>query len=164
MELLKIVPSASNDQASVSQQVEALRDRLGSALRIANQLAGPQTQLPAERAAVDGHYVRKLLQLRRGRDRFFAGELFADPAWDILLELYAAALGQFRVSVSQLCVGAAVPPTTALRWIKQLEHEGLIARRSDPTDGRRQFLELTDRSFDAMNGYFRTVPMDTPVI
>jgi DNA-binding MarR family transcriptional regulator len=105
-----------------------------------------------------------MLKLRRHRDRFFAGELFADPAWDILLELYAAALAQFRVSVSNLCIAAAVPPTTALRWIKQLEEGGIIERRSDPTDGRRQFLMLSDEALHSMNAYFRTVPVGASLI
>lgn len=108
--------------------------------------------------------VRALIKLRRNRDRFFDAELFADPAWDILLELYAAALGQLRVPVTSLCSGAAVPATTALRWIGQLEERGLITRRPDPTDGRRCFLMLSSDGFEAMNGYFRTVPASSPLI
>ena len=143
--------------------MEALRDRLGSVLRIADQLSGPP-EAPALNHAVTECYIRNMLKLRRHRDRFFASELFADPAWDILLELYAAALGQFRVSVSNLCIAAAVPPTTALRWIKQLEEAGLTERRADPTDGRRQFVMLSDEALSSMNAYFRTVPVGASLI
>jgi DNA-binding MarR family transcriptional regulator len=111
---------------------------------------------------VSEHYVRALLKLRRQRDRFFGSDLFADPAWDILLELYASELGQFRVSISHLCIAAAVPTTTALRWIGLLENEGLVGRRRDPTDGRRQFIMLSEKALAAMNSYFRTVPAGTP--
>lgn len=99
-----------------------------------------------------------LLKLRRRRDCFFAAELFADPAWDILLELYAAQLGQRRIPVSSTCIGAAVPTTTALRWISSLEENRLIERRDDPIDGRRVFLSLTSEALAAMDAYFATVP------
>ena len=102
--------------------------------------------------------VRDVLKYRRRRAKFFKGDLFADPAWDILLELYAAELGQRRMSVSSLCLGAAVPGTTALRWIKTLERMGLICRANDPMDGRRVFLSLSSEAVSAMDGYFATVP------
>lgn len=163
MEFLKIVPPPSDGNESISRQVEVLRDRLGSAMRIADQLTDAP-EAPAFNHAVTECHIRTMLKLRRHRDRFFASELFADPAWDMLLELYAAALGQLRVSVSALCIAAAVPPTTALRWIKQLEEAGLIKRKADPTDGRRQFMMLSDQALGAMNAYFRTVPVGASLI
>jgi DNA-binding MarR family transcriptional regulator len=163
VELLKIDAARSDRNDLISQRMETLRNRLGSAMRIAEELAGTPAS-PGSGNAVDERYIRNLLKLRRSRDRFFADGLFADPAWDILLELYGAALGQYRVSVSNLCHGAAVPATTGLRWIKQLEEEGLIGRRPDPTDGRRQFLELSGKGFEAMNGYFGSIRAGSQVI
>jgi len=61
--------------------------------------------------------VRAVIRARRARAQFFEATLFADPAWDMLLELFASELGTERMSVTALCAGAAVPPTTALRWI-----------------------------------------------
>lgn len=98
--------------------------------------------------------VRKVLRARRRRYQFFSEELFADPAWDILLELYAAQLAQRRISVGAVCVGAAVPGTTALRWISALEKRGLVARHDDPYDGRRVYLRLTATGLCSMDGYF----------
>ena len=69
--------------------------------------------------------------------------MFADPAWDILLDLYVARIEDADVSISGACVAAAVPATTALRWIRQMEREGLIGRAADPTDQRRQYVFLT---------------------
>lgn len=105
-----------------------------------------------------------MLKLRRKRDEFFAGELFADPAWDILMELYAAALGQQKISVGNVCLGAAVPSTTALRWITLLENKKLIERRADPMDRRRFYLVLSSDGLAAMDNYFKTVPDGTPLI
>lgn len=102
-------------------------------------------------------YVRTLIRFRRDRGRFFDAALFADPAWDILLELYAAELGQQRVSVGSLCVGAAVPATTALRWIAALENKGLICRTDDPMDGRRVFIALAPNTARALDAFFASL-------
>ncbi len=89
----------------------------------------------------------------------FAPELFADPAWDMLLELYALHLEQRRVSVSSLCIAAYVPPTTALRWVAKLEEEGLASRTEDATDGRRTWIELSEEGIERMQRYFETLPL-----
>ncbi len=98
--------------------------------------------------------VRAILRARRLRERFFSPELFADPAWDMLLDLAAARLEQSRVAVSSLCIAAAVPPTTALRWIKALTERGLLERKNDDCDARRVFIQLSDHAAAALNGYF----------
>lgn len=98
--------------------------------------------------------VRSVIRARRLRARFFTEELFADPAWDMLLDLTQAELAQHRVPVSSLCIAAAVPATTALRWIKSMTDAGLFVRRADPHDGRRVFVELSPGASAAMRGYF----------
>ena len=95
-----------------------------------------------------------MLRARRLRDRHFPGELFADPAWDMLLDLMAARLAGERVSVSSLCIAAAVPPTTALRWIRNLTAQGLFEREADRDDARRIFIRLSDEGARAMEQWF----------
>jgi DNA-binding MarR family transcriptional regulator len=156
MEQAKLVASDDIDQANM-QCVEGVLQRLGTEPGAVDEIAATQVSmvfgLPPNEAD-----IRALLRLRRNRDRFFPMEIFADPAWDILLELYAAELGQQRITVSGACMGAAVPATTVLRWICTLEENQLVQRRSDPFDGRRAFLSLTDDGLAAMNDYFDTVP------
>ena len=101
--------------------------------------------------------VRQVIRARRLRARFFDEELFADPAWDMLLDLLQAEIAQHRVPVSSLCIAAAVPATTALRWIKTMTDAGLFKRRADPHDGRRVFVELAPPASEAMRRYFREV-------
>jgi hypothetical protein len=105
---------------------------------------------------IDANMVRNLIRIRRLRDQFFPRELFADPAWDMLLDLMAARLEHSRVAVSSLCIAAAVPATTALRWIRTLTEHGLFVRRADPEDGRRIFIELSDSASEALAAYFHT--------
>jgi DNA-binding MarR family transcriptional regulator len=87
-------------------------------------------------------FVRQMLKERRERDNVFGADLFGEPAWDMLLDLFVAAEERKMVSVSSLCIAASVPSTTALRWIGNLTARGIIHRTADPTDRRRIFLEL----------------------
>ena len=98
--------------------------------------------------------IRAMIRARRLRDQYFESELFADPAWDMLLDLLLARAERRPVAVSSLCIAASVPPTTALRWIKRLTDEGLFVRTADPRDGRRVFIDLSDAAADAMASYF----------
>lgn len=94
--------------------------------------------------------VRRIIEARAHRRKCFDDHLFADPAWDILLELYALRCEQRRTSVSKLCVASGVPSTTALRWIERLLKDGLIERSADPLDGRRVWVSISDQGYDAM--------------
>jgi DNA-binding MarR family transcriptional regulator len=107
--------------------------------------------------AVSLDTIRQVIRARRLRARYFDEELFADPAWDMLLDLLQAEIAQHRVPVSSLCIAAAVPPTTALRWIKTMTDAGLFKRRADPHDGRRVFIELSREASEAMRRYFGEV-------
>jgi DNA-binding MarR family transcriptional regulator len=101
--------------------------------------------------------VRAVIRARRLRSRYFADHLFADPAWDMLLDLLQAEISHLRVPVSSLCIAAAVPATTALRWLKTLVQEGVFIRRADPHDGRRVFVELAPDASAALRRYFAEI-------
>ena len=121
--------------------------------------AMPRSFVPEERT-IDrqrAKAVRRMLRQRRMREQYFPADLFADPAWDMLLDLYAARLERQPVSVSSLCIAAAVPATTALRWIKTMTDAGLFVREADPLDGRRIFIALSEGAFDAMARYFEAL-------
>jgi len=102
----------------------------------------------------DPRLVRRIIRQRQLRARFFDGDLFADPAWDMLLDLTAARAEHARVSVTSLCIASGVPPTTALRWIGQMTDAGLLQRVEDETDRRRAFITLSDQAADGMARYF----------
>jgi hypothetical protein len=104
---------------------------------------------------IDAEYVRSIIRARRLRDHFFRAEIFGDPAWDMLLDLYAARLERRTVAVSSLCIAAAVAPTTALRWIKSLCDKGIFVRKADEQDSRRVFIGLSDEAALALTGYFK---------
>ncbi len=98
--------------------------------------------------------IRRILRQRQMRGKFFDPHLFADPAWDMMLDLAAARAEHRQVSVTSLCIASGVPPTTALRWIGQMVEQGLFVRVGDQSDRRRAFIALSDQSADAMARYF----------
>ncbi len=101
--------------------------------------------------------IRRIIKARKARADFFDADLFADPAWDILLDLSAARAENRDVSVTSLCIAADVPATTALRWIGQMVESGLLERLADPQDRRRAYIALADGTAYAMARYFADV-------
>lgn len=129
--------------------------------RPASQIADRRRSYDGEPVAsgqpVEPQEVRRVIHLRRIRGKFFrqfGGEgLFEDPAWDMLLDLFAAELEGAQVSVSSLCIAAGVAPTTALRWIAKMTEMDLFIRHPDPVDRRRAFMTLSSQASDAMRAY-----------
>ena len=122
-----------------------------------------ETEPRSDAPEVPAETVRAVIRARRLRSRYFPEELFADPAWDMLLDLLQAESSNLRVPVSSLCIAAAVPATTALRWLKTMVQEGIFLRRADPHDGRRVFVELAPHTSQTLRRYFGEVGQ-APVI
>lgn len=151
-------------------QLVAIVDRLNDIVaRIGDPPSSTVFSLPEasedERALVrqprlslpDPRLVRRMINQRRQRNRYLKGVDFADPAWDILLELTAARALHERISVKSLCIASGVPSTTALRWIAELTENGWIERSKDDGDKRRSFVSLTDKGARGMARYFNEI-------
>lgn len=162
----------------LSEQVSQIADRLGRnepGLANGGSFTFENLTPPSSPAAEEGQrgrsarpslpdpaLLRKIIRLRQLRARFFDGELFSDPAWDILLDLAAARAEHKRVSVTSLCIASGVPPTTALRWIGHMTEAGLLVRLRDDSDRRRVFIALSDSAAGAMAGYFAELDCRVP--
>jgi len=125
----------------IRQQLDLLDQTLS---RFRKELC-PEPEPPASEMpfCLEEKTVRRIIRARRIREEQLGAYLFADPAWDILLEALATELAQKRISVSGLCSASAVPATTALRWVKRLEQDGWLIRIADRFDARRDWMELT---------------------
>ena len=100
--------------------------------------------------------VRTLIEARRVRSDLFSPMLFSDPAWDVLLELYARDLEEQPVNISRLTAAVPVAATTTLRWLDRLEEEALITRRGDDRHAKRIFIALSQYGRSLMDRYFNT--------
>lgn len=88
--------------------------------------------------------AQKIIKERRQRDRWLGADLFGEPVWDMLIDLFISAETQRRVGTSSLCIASGVPATTALRHLAAMEKRGMIVRHPDPHDNRRVFIKLVD--------------------
>ena len=129
--------------------------------------ASPRAPLPPaklrgarirETEALKPALVRKAQQLikaRASRERFFPSELFGEPAWNILLDLYVCKAHGQRITVTSSCISSCVPPTTALRYIQLLGSMGFVTRSASTVDQRATYLELTSEAEALMDKFLR---------
>lgn len=86
-----------------------------------------------------------LMRHNRARQDLFP-DLFPDPSWDILLDLYVAEKENRPVSVSRACLASTAPPTSALRAVAMLCQRGMVRRIQDEQDDKRIYLRLSNES------------------
>jgi hypothetical protein len=143
-------PSTSRAMRPNDEDGPAMFERLSGAASAVVGLEDHIARETGDQGMASAELAIAIQRMRRVREELFPG-LFADPAWDILLDLYIAGSKRLRVSVSNACIGAAVPVSTALRHIDLMVGKGLIVRSPDTLDGRRVFLSLSDEA-DALMG------------
>lgn len=88
---------------------------------------GPTIQITEE-------HVRSVLHVRRARESILGWNLFSDPAWDVLLELYAAQFANRTASASELASVIGAPRSVIARWITTLVDAGLVAPAGEQTE------------------------------
>ncbi len=93
---------------------------------------------------------RRLLRLQL----LAAPELFGDPAWEMLIDLFIHERQQKDLSISALCVPVGLPMSSALRLVQKLCDAGLVRRIRDPIDGRRSIIRLMPATSRLLAAYF----------
>ncbi|MDB5713556.1 MAG: hypothetical protein JWO15_953 [Sphingomonadales bacterium] len=125
--------------------VRALRARRDDAMHPATVIcadSGKSADYPALAA--------RIYNARRDRDAIFEAGLFADPAWDLLLYIYACTQRGDSVSVSAACHAAGVPESTALRYLAALTEKGYLTSTAHLHDRRCSKLEMSPRGSELM--------------
>ena len=87
-------------------------------------------------------FIPELLKKEAKRREIGGGELFGDPAWEMLLDLLLAKVEGRQVSVSSACIASGAPMSTALRLVRRLVDDGVLRKLADETDRRRHFLAI----------------------
>jgi len=148
-----------NDQAAISSEAAtSLTDASSSA--IPHRPPSTEGLAPqADDTAILLRASRDIVKTRNRRGQHLRGELFAEPAWDMLLDLFVAHLEGRRVYVTSLCIAANAPTSTALRYIQDMLKNGEILSASDPKDGRRRWLSLAENTVVAMTEIVRAFAM-----
>jgi DNA-binding MarR family transcriptional regulator len=94
------------------------------------------------------------VSVRRRRNILLGNDLFGEPTWDCLLDLYISQKSGKPVAISDLARGAGVPETTSRRWLQVLEDRGFVSKQPDPDDSRRIMVRLTGSGLAAMTSIF----------
>jgi len=92
---------------------------------------------------------------RRKRDRMLLGELFGEPAWDMMLALYCFPARGEKLGVTSLSYAANIPTATGHRVQAALTAHGLIERSQQGSDRRMQYVNLTEKGRMLLERYLR---------
>ena len=155
-----IAASANDRDRTVTLSERDIED----AKRLLALLAGEEPRCTASalaRIAIDpaasryeqlAEKAREILAARRRRAELFGDAMFGEPAWDMLLMLYATDAG-VRYTSARLAEQSQVSKSTAFRWIEHLLAEHLVQLQPHPTDRRSAFLQLSRRGRDMLETY-----------
>ncbi|CAN5363635.1 hypothetical protein BH09PSE3_BH09PSE3_14330 [soil metagenome] len=139
-----VFASSETPQAPLSAgEIKELRKLLDRENRRANQ-ANDQDISESPDGQIDhAKMAERIYRSRRDRERIFNEKIFADPAWDLLLDLFVRSARNEQVSISSACHAASVPEATALRYLKVLTEKKYVERISHPNDKRSTTLKMT---------------------
>ena len=133
-------PEASAVQAHV--HVSRLRSRNGSQQLVGTVFAVDHQQVPTQAVQLQEAATRILAETRM-RAQQFRSELFADRAWEILLEVYLAESEARLVRPDELSERFGEPIGTIWRWLRALEEWNLI----EPVIEAAFAIQLTSEGF-----------------
>lgn len=147
------------DREKLLGSIRAALDACNDGKALASSPADGRRLQPLSASGPEGDRTKaealeKLREVRRVRRNYLPEELFADPCWDVLLDLYEARLSSTQVSLTALGATAGVPMSTALRRIAELRQHGLVERTEDTVDKRRSFVALTRQGLQALDNFF----------
>ena len=116
------------------------------ALSFAEAICDGGHTAPAARSArkIARDRAEEVLQLNRQRMAIVGAELFGDPAWNIMLDLFVRETDGKETTVTSACIGADAPSTTALRHLAHLVERQLVHRTTCSVDHRKVYVRLTD--------------------
>ncbi len=95
--------------------------------------------------------AKALLASRRRRPFIFDGLEFAEPVWEIILEVYIASAEGRSFKVVKLCNASGGSVTSALRIIGELQSKDYLARVSDARDARSSVIIMLPSLEQAVN-------------
>lgn len=97
--------------------------------------------------------AERILAKRRLRTQYFETEMCGEPAFDLLLDLFAQELAGRDTYTTSAAIASGAPLTTALRQIGMLVDRDWIVRDPDPSDRRRIRLRMTASGSLRMRNY-----------
>jgi PAS domain S-box-containing protein len=154
---------AGGSNRELSWLTDQMRTWVEQISRVAHALPPIEAEAPPPPVEWDDRRLAALAQAiyrdRQLRRAHFPQIEFAEPGWDMLLDLFIQAVAGRRVSASSAYIAAQAPGATAARWLRLLIKANLVERIPDPLDKRRQWVELTPAGRSAMVSYLRRLSL-----
>jgi DNA-binding MarR family transcriptional regulator len=164
---LKLSVPINNDEVLTQEEAQELARLLALLLQHDPSGRGVQNFIQNSRSQPQGtechnlaHLVEKarlVFNERKRRGEFLTKKMLGEPGWDILLVLYISGFSGPKQTVGSVSERIAKPLTTTIRWVNELEGEGLIVRTRHPLDSRIFLLALTDKGRQVLDDYFTTM-------
>lgn len=105
--------------------------------------ADPRIAAARDRAA-------EILAMRREREELLGVDIFGEPAWDLLLDLFIQHVDGQRTNSKSAAMAARAPTSTAMRYLNILVDTGLVIKAPSPHDLRVQYVTISPRGYNAM--------------
>lgn len=155
--------TSKRDRQSRLNFVELSDSDLDAARRLLTLLAANDVFEQAVKRTPEGsddlrQRARQILAQRKRRTMKFGCAMFGEPAWEILLWLYALD-AEARQSLGRLSELSLSSRSTAVRWIGYLERNQWVEREPHPTDRRSSFIKLTDDGRSMLEDYLSEAPV-----
>lgn len=114
--------------------------------------------------------AQAVLRVRAVRGSILNPDYFGEAAFNMLLDLYISRKKDRTVYQNDAYIASMVPATTAYRWLRTLQRDGMVALCEDESDRRRGIVELTETGMaqvetllDAMMQIVEEIPAFDPV-
>lgn len=95
----------------------------------------------------------KISAARRSRAALFPNELFDEPAWDIMLQLYCGAGRDEVTTTNALGLLTSAPLSTIERWVEYLAERDLVEHDDNLSMDSR--IRLSEIGLSRLDAYFR---------
>lgn len=146
--------------------VKKLAEQLDAAQQILEEIRmtsgceafGPRAPADMDRVERAIRAAQKALRDRQVRSDFVGNaEMFGEPAWDILLDLFIRQAQDENVSIKAACLSPATRASTLLRWLNVLVDNGLLVCENDPSDQKQRLIRLTAAGYEGMLRYLDSI-------
>lgn len=139
-----------------SKDLSALADRRYQMIqKTAQTVISPQNDQSSRQHDVLVAMARSELKARqRQKEIFSEGEVFGEPAFEILLDVYIACAEDRPVTATQVCANAGVSATIGARHMAILERQGLISRHRCTSDFRCTYVRPTRLGTAKVNEFY----------
>lgn len=146
-DLLGKISNLSHELRSLVQLLDepSARENDGEEPTVPVQIGIGASMGQGQDSAALAAYIRDILRKESKRREIGGGELFGDPAWEMLLDLLLAKIEGRLVAVSSACIASGAPMSTALRLVRRLVAEDVLCRLPDKHDRRRHFLAINPK-------------------